>query len=75
MCIAGDDVWHLDCDKVRAEQGIHTGSYNNAKINIPDTLDKYSDASVCLLYTVTIVLTEKENHVTTTFHSLVFAFI
>ena len=25
MCIAGDDVWHLDCDKVRAEQGIHTG--------------------------------------------------
>ncbi|CAI8057780.1 Actin-binding LIM protein 2 [Geodia barretti] len=24
MCIAGDDVWHLDCDKVRAEQGIHT---------------------------------------------------
>lgn len=24
MCIAGDDVWHLDCDKVRAEQGIHS---------------------------------------------------
>ena len=22
MCIAGDDVWHLDCDKVRAELGI-----------------------------------------------------
>ena len=25
MCMAGDDIWHLDCDKVRAEQGIHTG--------------------------------------------------
>ena len=25
MCIAGEDIWHLDCDKVRAEQGIHTG--------------------------------------------------
>ena len=27
MCIAADDIWHLDCDKVRAEHGIHTGMY------------------------------------------------
>ena len=25
MCLAGEDVWHLDCDKIRAEHGIHTG--------------------------------------------------
>ena len=25
MCIAGEDIWHLDCDKSKAEAGIHTG--------------------------------------------------
>jgi hypothetical protein len=31
MCIAGDDVWHLDCDKVRAEQGIHTDTESSSE--------------------------------------------
>ena len=25
ICMAGDDVWHLDCDIARAERGLHTG--------------------------------------------------
>ena len=25
MCIAGEDIWHLDCDKVKAAAGLGTG--------------------------------------------------
>lgn len=30
MCLAGNDVWHLDCEKVRAEQGLHTDTESSS---------------------------------------------
>ena len=25
MCIAGEDIWHLDCERYKAAAGIRTG--------------------------------------------------
>ena len=27
MCVAGEDIWHLDCDRVKAAAGNRTGNF------------------------------------------------
>ena len=31
MCIAGEDIWHLDCERYKAAAGIRTGKWRRKK--------------------------------------------